>query len=148
MDVQLYAVRQQWFFNIFQARPGSIAVVQTSPLVQTKECETHPFPLNGRPSKGSFGTEYCQEIDVVRYRTRALPFIPSLLQSSNTRELLVRRKRRSNALCHKMSVYPPTVPLKLQWLKNILTNNLSRTRLRLLMRFICDENNLIVEDNH
>ncbi|GBM32337.1 hypothetical protein AVEN_10670-1 [Araneus ventricosus] len=41
-----------------------------------------------------------------------------------------------------------TVSLKLQWLKNILTNNLSRTRLRLLMRFICDENNLIVEDNH
>ncbi|GBN23101.1 hypothetical protein AVEN_110896-1 [Araneus ventricosus] len=34
----------------------------------------------------------------------------------------------------------PTVPLKLQWLKNILTNNLSRTRLRFLMRFICDEN--------
>ncbi|GBM74981.1 hypothetical protein AVEN_28181-1 [Araneus ventricosus] len=42
----------------------------------------------------------------------------------------------------------PTVSLKLQWLKNILTNNLSRTRLRLLMRFRCDENNLIVEDNH
>ncbi|GBM38566.1 hypothetical protein AVEN_71675-1 [Araneus ventricosus] len=42
----------------------------------------------------------------------------------------------------------PTVSLKLQWLKNILTNNLSRTRLRLLMRFICDENNLIVEDNN
>ncbi|GBL84800.1 hypothetical protein AVEN_93834-1 [Araneus ventricosus] len=42
----------------------------------------------------------------------------------------------------------PTVPLKLQWLKNILTNNLSRTRIRHLMRFICDENNLIVEDNH
>ncbi|GBM21861.1 hypothetical protein AVEN_32849-1 [Araneus ventricosus] len=42
----------------------------------------------------------------------------------------------------------PTVSLKLQWLKNILTNNFSRTRLRLLMRFICDENNLIVEDNH
>ncbi|GBN63014.1 hypothetical protein AVEN_173752-1 [Araneus ventricosus] len=42
----------------------------------------------------------------------------------------------------------PTVSLKLQWLKNILTNNLSRIRLRLLMRFICDENNLIVEDNH
>ncbi|GBL88750.1 hypothetical protein AVEN_158886-1 [Araneus ventricosus] len=42
----------------------------------------------------------------------------------------------------------PTVSLKLQWLKNILTNNLSRTQLRLLMRFICDENNLIVEDNH
>ncbi|GBM22045.1 hypothetical protein AVEN_242711-1 [Araneus ventricosus] len=42
----------------------------------------------------------------------------------------------------------PTVPLKLQRLKNIFTNNLSRTRLRLLMRFICDENNLIVEDNH
>ncbi|GBN60429.1 hypothetical protein AVEN_226144-1 [Araneus ventricosus] len=42
----------------------------------------------------------------------------------------------------------PTVSLKLQWLKNILTNNLSRTRFRLLMRFICDENNLIVEDNH
>ncbi|GBN32132.1 hypothetical protein AVEN_232784-1 [Araneus ventricosus] len=40
-----------------------------------------------------------------------------------------------------------TVSLKLQWLKNILTNNLSRTRLRLLMRFICDENNLTVEDN-
>ncbi|GBO12198.1 hypothetical protein AVEN_69072-1 [Araneus ventricosus] len=40
----------------------------------------------------------------------------------------------------------PTESLKLQWLKNILTNNLSRTRLRL--RFICDENNLIVEDNH
>ncbi|GBM62753.1 hypothetical protein AVEN_89865-1 [Araneus ventricosus] len=30
----------------------------------------------------------------------------------------------------------PTVSLKLQWLKNILTNNSSRTRLRLLMRFI------------
>ncbi|GBN51764.1 hypothetical protein AVEN_52941-1 [Araneus ventricosus] len=42
----------------------------------------------------------------------------------------------------------PTMSLKLQWLKNILTNNLSRTRLRLLMRFICDENNPIVEDNH
>ncbi|GBO10340.1 hypothetical protein AVEN_223325-1 [Araneus ventricosus] len=42
----------------------------------------------------------------------------------------------------------PTVSLKLQWLKNILTNNFSRTRLRLLIRFICDENNLIVEDNH
>ncbi|GBN98172.1 hypothetical protein AVEN_163378-1 [Araneus ventricosus] len=32
------------------------------------------------------------------------PF-PSYLQSSNTWQLLVRRKRRSNALCHKMSVY-------------------------------------------
>ncbi|GBN93182.1 hypothetical protein AVEN_138020-1 [Araneus ventricosus] len=42
----------------------------------------------------------------------------------------------------------PTVPLKLQWFKNILPNNLSRTRLRVLMRFIWDENNLIVEDNH
>ncbi|GBM72006.1 hypothetical protein AVEN_167739-1 [Araneus ventricosus] len=42
----------------------------------------------------------------------------------------------------------PTVSLKIQWLKNILTNNLSRTRLRLLMRFISDENNLIVEDNN
>ncbi|GBN98470.1 hypothetical protein AVEN_183356-1 [Araneus ventricosus] len=42
----------------------------------------------------------------------------------------------------------PTVSLKLQWLKNILTNNFSRTRLRLLMRFICDENNLIVVDNN
>ncbi|GBO19522.1 hypothetical protein AVEN_274741-1 [Araneus ventricosus] len=42
----------------------------------------------------------------------------------------------------------PTVSLKLQWLKNILTNNLSRTRLRLLMRFIRDENNLNVEDNN
>ncbi|GBN42815.1 hypothetical protein AVEN_222844-1 [Araneus ventricosus] len=42
----------------------------------------------------------------------------------------------------------PTVSLKLQWLKNILTNNLSRTRLRLLMRFICDENTLIVEDSN
>ncbi|GBL79760.1 hypothetical protein AVEN_18277-1 [Araneus ventricosus] len=42
----------------------------------------------------------------------------------------------------------PTVSLKLQWLKNILTNNSSRTRLRLLMRFICDEDNIIVEDNH
>ncbi|GBM83835.1 hypothetical protein AVEN_134532-1 [Araneus ventricosus] len=42
----------------------------------------------------------------------------------------------------------PTVSLKLQWLKNILTNNFSRTRLRLVMRFICDENNLIVEDNN
>ncbi|GBL84308.1 hypothetical protein AVEN_118679-1 [Araneus ventricosus] len=42
----------------------------------------------------------------------------------------------------------PTVSLKLQRLKNIRKNNLSRTRLRLLMRFICDENNLIVEDNH
>ncbi|GBN35798.1 hypothetical protein AVEN_180512-1 [Araneus ventricosus] len=41
-----------------------------------------------------------------------------------------------------------TVSLKLQWLKNILTNNLSRAQLRLLMRFICDENNLIVEDNN
>ncbi|GBN66811.1 hypothetical protein AVEN_109198-1 [Araneus ventricosus] len=40
----------------------------------------------------------------------------------------------------------PTVSFKLQWLKNIFTNYLSRTRLRLLMRFICDENNLIVED--
>ncbi|GBM75226.1 hypothetical protein AVEN_73991-1 [Araneus ventricosus] len=36
----------------------------------------------------------------------ALPFIPSSLQFSNTWQLLVRRKRRSNALCHKMSVYP------------------------------------------
>ncbi|GBN23027.1 hypothetical protein AVEN_30138-1 [Araneus ventricosus] len=42
----------------------------------------------------------------------------------------------------------PTVSLKLQWLKNILTNIFSRTRLRPLMRFICDENNLIVEDNN
>ncbi|GBN31911.1 hypothetical protein AVEN_236560-1 [Araneus ventricosus] len=42
----------------------------------------------------------------------------------------------------------PTMSLKLQWLKHIFTNNLSRSRLRLLMRFICDENNLIVEDNH
>ncbi|GBN50394.1 hypothetical protein AVEN_185887-1 [Araneus ventricosus] len=42
----------------------------------------------------------------------------------------------------------PTVSLKLQWLKNILPNNSSRTRLRLLMRFVCDENNLLVEDNH
>ncbi|GBN23753.1 hypothetical protein AVEN_139250-1 [Araneus ventricosus] len=42
----------------------------------------------------------------------------------------------------------PTVSLKLQWLKNIFTNNLSRIRLRLLMRFIYDENNLIVEDNN
>ncbi|GBM74343.1 hypothetical protein AVEN_113378-1 [Araneus ventricosus] len=42
----------------------------------------------------------------------------------------------------------PTVSLKLQWLKNIRTNNLSRTRLRLLMLFKCDENNLIVEDNN
>ncbi|GBN70880.1 hypothetical protein AVEN_9488-1 [Araneus ventricosus] len=42
----------------------------------------------------------------------------------------------------------PTVSLKLQWLKNILTSNLSRTRLRLLTRFICDENNLIVEDSN
>ncbi|GBL96703.1 hypothetical protein AVEN_111843-1 [Araneus ventricosus] len=42
----------------------------------------------------------------------------------------------------------PTMSLKLHWLKNILTNNLSRTRLLLLMRFICDENNLIVEDNN
>ncbi|GBN52722.1 hypothetical protein AVEN_109112-1 [Araneus ventricosus] len=42
----------------------------------------------------------------------------------------------------------PTVSLKLQWLKSILTNNLSRTRLRLLMRFVCDENNLILEDNN
>ncbi|GBM02402.1 hypothetical protein AVEN_201078-1 [Araneus ventricosus] len=41
----------------------------------------------------------------------------------------------------------PTVSLKLQWLEKILTN-LSRTRLRLLMRFICDENNLIIDDNH
>ncbi|GBM25227.1 hypothetical protein AVEN_153410-1 [Araneus ventricosus] len=42
----------------------------------------------------------------------------------------------------------PTVSLKLLRLENILTNNLSRTRLRLLMRFTCDENNLIVEDNN
>ncbi|GBN26166.1 hypothetical protein AVEN_114351-1, partial [Araneus ventricosus] len=42
----------------------------------------------------------------------------------------------------------PTVSLKLQWLRNILANNLSRTRLRLQMRFICDEKNLIVEDNY
>ncbi|GBM13169.1 hypothetical protein AVEN_64373-1 [Araneus ventricosus] len=42
----------------------------------------------------------------------------------------------------------PTVSLKLQWLKKILTNNLSRTQLRLLMRFMCDENNLIVEDKN
>ncbi|GBL77724.1 hypothetical protein AVEN_152942-1 [Araneus ventricosus] len=42
----------------------------------------------------------------------------------------------------------PTVSFKLQRLKNILTNNLSRTRLRLLMSFICDENNLIVEDSN
>ncbi|GBM76148.1 hypothetical protein AVEN_142428-1 [Araneus ventricosus] len=42
----------------------------------------------------------------------------------------------------------PTVQYKLQWLRNILKNNLSRIRLRLLMRFICDKKNLIVEDNH
>ncbi|GBN83639.1 hypothetical protein AVEN_245650-1 [Araneus ventricosus] len=42
----------------------------------------------------------------------------------------------------------PTVSLKLQWLKNILTNNLSRNRLRLLMLLICDENNIFIEDNH
>ncbi|GBM39398.1 hypothetical protein AVEN_97018-1 [Araneus ventricosus] len=42
----------------------------------------------------------------------------------------------------------PTVSLEFQWLKNILTNDLSRTRLPLLMRFICDENNIIVEDNN
>ncbi|GBL92149.1 hypothetical protein AVEN_91497-1 [Araneus ventricosus] len=42
----------------------------------------------------------------------------------------------------------PGISKLLQWMKNILTNNLSRTRLRLLMRFICDENNLIAEDNH
>ncbi|GBO11168.1 hypothetical protein AVEN_74793-1 [Araneus ventricosus] len=42
----------------------------------------------------------------------------------------------------------PTVSLKLQWLENILSNNLSRTRLRFLMRFICDEDKLIVEDNN
>ncbi|GBM94049.1 hypothetical protein AVEN_124550-1 [Araneus ventricosus] len=42
----------------------------------------------------------------------------------------------------------PTVQLKIQWLKNILTNNLSRTRLRLLMHFMFDENNFIVQDNH
>ncbi|GBM19662.1 hypothetical protein AVEN_199837-1 [Araneus ventricosus] len=42
----------------------------------------------------------------------------------------------------------PTVSLKLQWLKNILTNNLSRTRLRLLMRFLYDDKMLIVQDNH
>ncbi|GBM42573.1 hypothetical protein AVEN_159045-1 [Araneus ventricosus] len=42
----------------------------------------------------------------------------------------------------------PTMSLKLQWSENILTNNLSRTRLELLTRFICDENNLIVEDIH
>ncbi|GBN23755.1 hypothetical protein AVEN_139252-1 [Araneus ventricosus] len=42
----------------------------------------------------------------------------------------------------------PTVAVELQWLKNILTNNLSRTRLRLLMLFICDKNNHIVEENH
>ncbi|GBL85653.1 hypothetical protein AVEN_193114-1 [Araneus ventricosus] len=40
----------------------------------------------------------------------------------------------------------PTVPLKLECLKNILTNDLSRTRL--LMRFKCDENILIVEEHH
>ncbi|GBN47586.1 hypothetical protein AVEN_216233-1 [Araneus ventricosus] len=38
------------------------------------------------------------------------PF-PPYLQSSHTWQLLVRRKRRSNALCHKMSVYPlPAFP--------------------------------------
>ncbi|GBM80973.1 hypothetical protein AVEN_11492-1 [Araneus ventricosus] len=42
----------------------------------------------------------------------------------------------------------PTVSLKLQWLKNILTNNLSRTRLRLLIRFIWDENYLTIEEHH
>ncbi|GBM97367.1 hypothetical protein AVEN_6019-1 [Araneus ventricosus] len=42
----------------------------------------------------------------------------------------------------------PTVSLKLQWLKNILTHNFSRTRHRLLMRFIWDENNLTVEDTN
>ncbi|GBM67102.1 hypothetical protein AVEN_67604-1 [Araneus ventricosus] len=42
----------------------------------------------------------------------------------------------------------PTVSLKLQWFKNILTSNLSRTRFRLLMSFIYDENNLIVEENN
>ncbi|GBL61214.1 hypothetical protein AVEN_122359-1 [Araneus ventricosus] len=41
-----------------------------------------------------------------------------------------------------------TVSLKLEGLKNILTNNLSRTRLRFRMRFTCDENILIVEDKH
>ncbi|GBM04316.1 hypothetical protein AVEN_146192-1 [Araneus ventricosus] len=49
--------------------------------------------------------------------------------------------------CRSYNFQTPTVSLKLQWLKNILTN-ISRTLLRLLMRFICDENNLIVEDNH
>ncbi|GBN67813.1 hypothetical protein AVEN_36457-1 [Araneus ventricosus] len=42
----------------------------------------------------------------------------------------------------------PTVSLKLQLLKNILTSDLSRTRFRLLMRFICDEKNLSVQDNN
>ncbi|GBN77933.1 hypothetical protein AVEN_1275-1 [Araneus ventricosus] len=41
-----------------------------------------------------------------------------------------------------------TVQNKLQWLKSILTNKLSRARLRLLMRFMCDENDLIVEDDN
>ncbi|GBM12736.1 hypothetical protein AVEN_228525-1 [Araneus ventricosus] len=54
-------------------------------------------------------------------------------------------KCRFTLSCHFQT---PTVSLKLQWLKNILANNLSRTRLRLLMSFMCDENNLIVEDNH
>ncbi|GBN52199.1 hypothetical protein AVEN_17458-1 [Araneus ventricosus] len=42
----------------------------------------------------------------------------------------------------------PTVSLKLQWLKNILTYNSLRTLFLLPMCFICDENNLIVEDNN
>ncbi|GBO23788.1 hypothetical protein AVEN_180487-1 [Araneus ventricosus] len=48
---------------------------------------------------------------------------------------------------HFQTKSSPTVSLTLQWLKNILTNNLSRIRLRLIMRFICDENNLIAENN-
>ncbi|GBM88903.1 hypothetical protein AVEN_12512-1 [Araneus ventricosus] len=34
------------------------------------------------------------------------PFHSYLHQPSNTWQLLVRRKRRSSALCHKMSIYP------------------------------------------
>ncbi|GBN73892.1 hypothetical protein AVEN_58726-1 [Araneus ventricosus] len=41
----------------------------------------------------------------------------------------------------------PTMQNKLQWLKSILSTNLSRTRLRLLPRLMCNENDLIVEEH-
>ncbi|GBM21553.1 hypothetical protein AVEN_85361-1 [Araneus ventricosus] len=80
--------------------------------------------------------------------------IPSSLQSSNNDNCSCGEKENPIHYATKCRFtlswhfQTPTVSLKLQWWKNILTNNLSRIRLRLLMRFICDETNLIVKDNH